>query len=129
MKSLLTPLAVASVALGLTACGGDETSSGPPAVTIKAGQPVHVKGTDYKFEPANIVLDGGGGTKFEFQNDGALAHNLRIEQDGADIGGTPTFQGGDTKTATVPLQTGNYELICTVGDHASRGMTGKLTVK
>jgi plastocyanin len=75
------------------------------------------------------VLEGGGQAKIEFQNDGSLAHNLRVEENGADIGGTPTFQGGETKTATVQLRTGDYTFICTVGDHANRGMTGKITVK
>jgi plastocyanin len=130
MRTLLTSLAVASATLGLTACGGgDDTKSGTPLVTVKSGQPVHIKGSEYKFQPGNIVVEGGGGTKFEFENTGALAHNLRVTQNGSDIGGTPTFQGGQTKTATVSLQPGDYEFVCTVGDHESRGMIGKLTVK
>ena len=130
MRTLLTSLAVASVALGLTACGGGGNGGGDtPTVTVKPGQPVHVKGSEYKFQPADIVLEGGGARKFEFENTGSLAHNLRIMENGAEVGGTPTFQGGETKSATVSLQHGEYELVCTVGDHASLGMTAKLTVK
>ena len=45
------------------------------------------------------------------------------------MGGTPTFSGGQTRTGTVLVEPGEYELVCTVGDHADLGMTGKLTVK
>jgi plastocyanin len=130
MRTLLTSLAVCCTTLGLAACGGeDETNSGTGTVTFKAGTPVHIKGSEYKFQPGNIVIQGGGATKFEFQNDGSLAHNLRVEREGSDIGGTPTFQGGETKAATVQLQPGEYTLVCTVGDHANLGMQAKLTVK
>jgi plastocyanin len=50
--------------------------------------------------------------------------------DGAtDIGGTPTFAGGEPRTGTVQVEPGEYELLCTVGDHAALGMKGKLTVR
>lgn len=131
MRTLLTALVLALSAVGVVACGDDdEGGGGGPAVTFQKGQPVRVKGLEYKFEPGNVVVEGGGGaTRLEFENGGALAHNLRLEQSGSDIGGSPTFQGGETKTSTVDLKPGEYELICTVGDHASMGMTGKLTVK
>ena len=131
MRTLLTALALASAALGLAACGDDdEGGGGGPAVTFQKGKPVHVKGLEYKFEPGNVVSEGGGGpTTIEFENGGSLAHNVRILDGGEDIGGSPTFQGGETKSATVDLKPGEYELICTVGDHGDLGMKGKLTVK
>jgi plastocyanin len=67
--------------------------------------------------------------QLEFENAGSLAHNLRLVKDGQEVGGSPTFQGGETKSATVDLQPGTYEMLCTVGDHAQLGMKGKLTVK
>ena len=130
MRTLLTSLTVGSVALALTACGGSDNKNGDtPTLTVKTGQPVHVKASEYKLRPADIVVEGGGATKFELENGGSLAHNLRVMQEGSDIGGTPTFQGGETKSASVALQTGTYELVCTVGNHASLGMTAQLTVK
>ena len=131
MRTLLTALALAPAALGLAACGGDGDGGGGGApTTFRKGQPVVVKGSEYKFQPGNVVVEGGGGpTKVEFENDGSLAHNLRITKNGSDVGGSPTFQGGETKTATVDLAPGEYELLCTVGDHASLGMRAKLTVK
>jgi plastocyanin len=131
MKTLLTALALASATVGLAACGGDDNGGGGgAAVTFKKGQPVHVKGQEYKFDPSNTVIEGGGGpTQIEFENAGSLAHNLRVEKGGAEVGGTPTFQGGETKTANVDLQPGEYTIVCSVGDHAQLGMKGTLTVK
>jgi plastocyanin len=131
MRTLTTGLAVALAAIALVACGGDDDGGGGgPAVTFQKGQPVKVKGHEYGFDPGNVTVAGGGGpTTIEFENGGSLAHNLRLEKDGQDVGGSPTFQAGETKSATVNLQPGEYTMICTVGDHASLGMKGKLTVK
>jgi plastocyanin len=131
MRTLLTALVLAPAALGLAACGGDDDGGGGgPAVMFKKGQTVHVTGQEYKFDPGNIVVEGGGGpTAFEFENAGSLAHNLRVEKDSNELGGSPTFQGGETKAFSADLQPGEYTIICTVGDHAQLGMKGKLTVK
>jgi plastocyanin len=130
MRTLFTALALAPLTLGLVACGGgDKKGSGGPTVTVPKGQPVHVKGHEYGFDPATVVVQGAGPTKIEFENTGSLAHNLRLRRDGQEVGGSPTFQGGETKSATVDLQPGEYEMVCTVGDHAQLGMKGKLTVK
>ena len=131
MRTLLTALAIAPLSLGLIACGGDdEKGGGGPAVTFQKGRPVVIKGLEYKFEPGNVVVEGGGGpTEISFENGGALAHNVRIFSSGDDIGGSPTFAGGEKRSSTVDLKPGEYELICTVGDHESQGMTGKLTVR
>ena len=131
MRTLLTALALAPAALGLAACGGDDDGGGGgPAVTFKKGQPVLVKGHEYKFDPGNVVIEGGGGpVTIEFENAGSLAHNLRIERGSDELGGSPTFQGGETKSFSADLAPGEYTMICTVGDHAQLGMKGKLTVK
>jgi plastocyanin len=130
MRTLLTALALIPAALGLAACGSDDKGGGGgPAVTFKKGQPVHVKGQEYKFDPGNIVIEGGGPTTVEFENSGSLAHNLEIQKNSAKVASSPTFQGGETKSFTADLQPGEYTILCTVGDHAQLGMKGKLTVK
>jgi plastocyanin len=75
------------------------------------------------------VLTGGGKLTVDLKNDGSLAHNLRVLDGATDIGGTPTFSGGQTRPGTLSVEPGQYKLECTVGDHAALGMTGKLTVK
>jgi uncharacterized cupredoxin-like copper-binding protein len=36
--------------------------------------------------------------------------------------------GGDPRSGELDLEPGEYELVCTVGDHADLGMTGKLSI-
>ncbi len=130
MRRLLTTLLIASATALIAGCGGDDDGGSGKAATFTAGQPVKVIAKDYSFDPGDITVEGGGGkVTIELKNDGALAHNLIVEQDGNEIGGTPTFQGGETKSGDVDLQPGDYEFICSVGDHADRGMKGKLVVK
>jgi plastocyanin len=128
---MLTPLLIASLALPIAGCGGDDDGgSSGPAKTFAKGQPVVVVGDEYSFDPGNITVEGGGGpTTIELKNEGSLAHNVELKRDGDIVGGTPTFQGGETKSGEVNLEPGEYEMLCTVGDHASRGMKGTLTVE
>jgi plastocyanin len=109
-------------------CGGDDDERGR-TVTTTPGATLAVVGDEYSFDPETIVVTGGGRLTFALANDGVLAHNLRVYDGGSDVGGTPTFTGGKTRSGTVSLAPGDYELVCTVGNHADLGMTGKLTVR
>ncbi len=122
----LVPLISLFAALA-AGCGGDDEPGG--TVTVDSGKTVAVVADEYSFDPETIVLEGGGELTVELDNEGALAHNLRVFDGGTDVGGTPTFVGGDPRPGTVNLDPGEYELVCTVGDHAELGMTGKLEVK
>jgi plastocyanin len=72
---------------------------------------------------------GRGELRVELENRGVLAHNLRVFDGGDDVGGTDTFTGGKTRGADLSLEPGEYELVCTVGNHADLGMTGKLRIR
>ena len=109
-------------------CGDDEDTPGR-TVTVKSGKEVAVVAKEYSFDPETIVLTGGGKLTVELDNQGTLAHNLRVFDGGTDIGGTPTFAGGEPRTGTVDVEPGEYEILCTVGDHADLGMKGKLEVR
>lgn len=126
MRRLL-PLTVLLL-LGAGGCGGDDDKPGR-TVTVESGAALAVVADEYSFDPETVVLTGGGRVTFELENAGALAHNLRVFDGDDEVGGTPTFTGGKTRGGTVDLEPGDYELVCTVGDHADLGMTGKLTVK
>jgi plastocyanin len=121
-------LSLTAVLLLAAGCGGDDDEPGR-TVTAKAGEAIAVAADEYSFDPETIVLTGGGELTIELDNQGTLAHNLRVFDGGSDIGGTPTFVGGDARSGTVEVKPGEYELVCTVGDHADLGMTGKLKVK
>ena len=116
------------LALIAAGCGGDDDEPGR-TVTVGSGETITVVGDEYSFDPETIVLTGGGKLTIALDNQGSLAHNLRVFDGASDVGGTPTFAGGDPRSGTVDLEPGDYEMVCTVGDHADLGMTGKLQVK
>jgi plastocyanin len=124
-------LAIALCAWLLTGCGGDEDEgqSGRTA-TVAAGQQLRVVAREYSFDPKNVVVLGGRTRlRVSLDNKGSLAHNLKLVQGDQEVGGTPTFPGGRARSGTVELGPGSYEMICTVGNHAKLGMTGRLEVR
>jgi plastocyanin len=124
-------LATALCTCLLAGCGGDDDGKkGGRTETVAAGKAVRVVAREYSFDPANVVIKGGGGhVKLTLANKGSLAHNLKVEQGDRELGGTPTFQSGRSESATVSLEPGSYTMICTVGNHAELGMRGKLGVE
>jgi nitrite reductase (NO-forming) len=128
MRRALTLLAVG--AFGLAGCGDDSGGGSGKTVTVPAGKPVQVEASEFQFSPSHIVVKGGGGAvEIDLKNAGSSGHDLRVEQDGKDLGGTPVFAGGGTRTATVNLKPGSYEFICSVPGHEAQGMKGTLEVK
>ncbi len=109
-------------------CGGGDESPGR-TVTVRSGKTLTVVADEYRFDPNTIVLTGGGKLTVQLNNQGTLAHNLRVMDGESDIGGTPTFAGGGPRSGVVNLKPGAYEFVCTVGDHADLGMKGKLEVR
>ena len=119
-------LTLAALALLLGGCGGNDVPGG--TVTAPANGSVRVTGREYSFDPSTIVVRGVGTVRLTLDNEGSLAHNLKVEKDGRVIGGTPAFPAGESRSAAVRLARGTYEYLCTVGDHAELGMKGTLTV-
>jgi plastocyanin len=120
---------VACAAL-LPGCGDDdEGDSERPSANVPAGGELRVTGDEYSFEPARVTVEGPGRLRVTLRNGGALAHNLRLFRQGRQAGGTPTFQGGQTRSGTAVVERGEYEMVCTVGNHADLGMVGKLEVR
>ena len=126
MRRLAVPCALLLAAAG---CGGGD--KGGPTRTAKAdaGGTLTVSAREYSFDPNRIEVSGAGELRIVLRNQGDLAHDIHLERDGRDVGGTPPFPGGQTKSVRLRLQPGTYKLLCTVGDHAELGMTGKLEVK
>jgi plastocyanin len=111
-------------------CGGEEEQpSGPPA-TVAASQLVEIVAGDYFFDPSAVVVEGGGGSlELALDNQGAVAHNLTLFEGEEEVGATPTFAGGEERSATVELGPGVYRMVCTVADHEELGMVGELEVR
>lgn len=118
--------------LVVAGCGGGDDDEPGRTQTFGVGAGIRVVGDEYSFDPETAVVPTAGGQaelEITLVNEGALAHNLRVFKDGRELGGTPTFQGGRTRSGTVTLAPGTYEMICTVGNHEELGMTGTLEVR
>ncbi len=124
--------------VGLAGCGGgDKGNKGSggqnkDTVTVGHNQPIAFGADEYSFEPKHVVVNSGTTAptvvRFVLRNNGSLAHDLHVERQGQDLGGTPIFGPGATKAGQATLSPGTYEFLCTVGDHADLGMKGTLTV-
>ena len=140
-RILAAALATSLVLLGAGCGGGDDnksaTTSAPtttqPAETGGAAKTETVSLDEYSFSPSNVTIKQGG--TIDATNDGAIGHNLTIEQ-GPDpkkktkkLAGTSTFLPNKSEKLTVNLKPGKYAMVCTVAGHRELGMTGTITVK
>ena len=98
-------------------------------MTVKPNSTLRVTAREYSFDPGRVTVSGAGPLTIRLENAGSLAHNLKILRGEEDLGGTPTFPGGETRSGRVNLEHGRYEMVCTVGDHAELGMRGTLEVR
>ena len=132
-RSLLLPPLCAALLAGCGGGGGEDEESRPPA-TLRPGQTLRVVGDEYSFDPSRVVVRGASAgratpLRIRLANEGALAHNLRVLRGDRELGGTPTFPGGEARSGTVRLAPGKYRMVCTVGDHGELGMVGRLEVR
>ena len=133
--------------LGLTllaACGGAKSSGPTPTPALPQGGVLTIRTAEWRFEPSSIVLHQGEQVRIEFQNEGQVLHNFKI--DGLDAGvveSTSTgplsaaegeaFVGADAgKGGTLvftPKEKGAFTFLCTVPRHRQLGMKGTLVVE
>lgn len=132
-----TPPGLLVALVAFSGCGGDDKGKGDggqkkDTVSVGHNQPIAFGADEYAFEPKNVVVNSGttapSVVRFVLRNNGSLAHDLHVEKDGQDLGGTPIFAPGKTQSGQATLAPGTYQFICTVGDHAQLGMMGTLTV-
>ncbi|HMJ97114.1 MAG TPA: hypothetical protein VK486_14765 [Thermoleophilaceae bacterium] len=120
-------LVLALCPLLVLGCGGDDEPG--RTVTAPANAKLRVVAGEYSFDPSTIVLEGAGTLTVTLENDGSLAHNLKVLRGDEQIGGTPTLPAGRSGSAGIELERGSYRIICSVGDHEQLGMTGTLRVR
>jgi plastocyanin len=113
----------------VAACGDDDGEAGRTETFPAEEGRVRVVGREYRFDPSTVVIAGGPAQiNVALENRGSLAHNLKLFRDGREIGGTPSFPGGETRSGWIKLQLGSYRMVCTVGNHEDLGMVGTLDV-
>lgn len=80
-----------------------------------------------EYEEESLETKSGKVT-IDFNNPSAIGHDVAIEKDGEEIGGTEVTSEGEEST-TVELEPGDYVFFCTVPGHREAGMEGPLTVR
>jgi plastocyanin len=107
---------------GATAGGKKTPISGPGGTLQLAASPTAIAydKKDLSSAPGEVTID--------FTNPSALEHDVAIEQDGKEIGGSELIAEGKT-SVTTDLGPGTYTFYCTVPGHREAGMEGVLTVK
>ena len=140
---LLLLLICAVAALGVASCGGDDDGGGTDtAATTEttdtttteegggAANAIEVSadpGGDLAYEQDSLT-GAVGETRIDFTNEASIPHDVRIERDGEEIGGTEVITN-DTAEATVTLEAGEYTFFCSVPGHRQAGMEGPLNVE
>ncbi|HYH62531.1 MAG TPA: plastocyanin/azurin family copper-binding protein [Solirubrobacterales bacterium] len=140
-KKLSIALAITAIApFGLVACGGDdEESSDDSATTTEEATTDSSSGGgstltftaaedgSLAFEEQSAETEAGSVT-VELDNPSSTPHDVRIEGPDGDVGGTEQVTG-DTTSASVELESGDYTFYCSVSGHREAGMEGDLTVE
>lgn len=75
----LMTASIAVAALGLAACGDDNTTAG----TASAPRTVEIEMRDIAFSPDEVDVQAGETIRFVFQNKGAVTHNAFIGDEAA----------------------------------------------
>ncbi len=155
MKKLTTILAaLALLAFGLAACGGDDDSSDTNATTEAATTATTEDTTEADTgttsadaggsgETVSFEADPGGALAYtedevsakagddtiEFNNPASIPHDVVIEDDGGDEIARTEVVTGTTTSTDATLEKGSYTFYCSVAGHRQAGMEGTLTVK
>ena len=117
--------AVALAVVALAGCGSeDEESEAPSGAPLKT---VQISETEYRLQPARVILAKAGIYTFHAVNNGTTEHALEIE--GNDLESeTEELAPGESADLKVTLEKGTYEIYCPVSDHKERGMKGAVAV-
>ncbi len=135
---------IAAVAVALLSACGSGASGPPPTPVAPVDGVITVRAVEWGYEPEALVLQRGEQVRIVLDNDGAILHNLKIDElDGELIESVSTgplsgddgqlFVGADQGqqgTLTfVPLEAGEFAFYCTLERHRQLGMEGTLIVE
>jgi nitrite reductase (NO-forming) len=111
-----------TIAVGVTGARGDDSPT--PTATAAAATTAQVTLTEFKIEPATVVVAKGG--VLHVQNDGTVVHNLAVTTPSLK---TPDIAPGASAELDVSsLSPGTYEIVCLIPGHAAAGMQATLQI-
>ncbi|WP_370324214.1 plastocyanin/azurin family copper-binding protein [Euzebya sp.] len=132
--------ALATTLLLLTGCGGEPASDTPSSdstsdvgaasgggVTVAAGDIYYADGDSRSDEGEVTFTADAGEVEVTLENDGALEHNVVVEEAGDEL--VVSAAAGETSTGTVDLDGGTYTIYCDIAGHREAGMVATLTVE
>lgn len=137
-------LAVAGLAVTVTACGGTVQSApeapGPNGIQSTTGQPAGGAGTQVpqevaivthdsmRFEPATLTVEAGRPVRLTVRNQGQAVHDLSLTK-GVARSVKVVVKGGQSAATTFTVaRPGTYQFTCSQFGHAMSGMRGTITV-
>ena len=87
-----------------------------------------IEASEYKFTPSQITVKKGETVKITLKNTGKMTHDWVVEKlGGASI--DPTLPQGTNSITITPSQKGTFTTYCSINNHRSLGMVGKLIVQ
>ncbi len=89
----------------------------------EGGESVPFVAVDIAYEEAPEQVPAGALT-FALDNQGAIEHNVVIEELGDQV--VVTALGGESATGNVTLEPGSYTYYCSIAGHRAAGMEGSL---
>ncbi|RBY80588.1 hypothetical protein DQ238_08390 [Geodermatophilus sp. TF02-6] len=114
-----TPSASPSVTPSESPGSASPTQTEDRTVTATEGE-MYVELSEDTLSPGSYTI--------EVVNEGNVAHDLVVEQDGEDVAGTDRIAPGGSATLTVTLEEGEYVFYCSIGNHRAMGMETTVTV-
>jgi len=135
-KRLSAVVGLLLVAALLAACGGggsqqsstsSSSSSSSSSASTQSVQRIEISGVELAFNPSSITVKRGQPVEIVFKNDGALVHDLLIDEFKVQSG--KVQPGQSTTIRFTPNQAGQFVIYCAEPGHQAGGMAGTLVVE
>lgn len=96
-------------------------------VTVRSGRVLQIAVTEYRVIPQSVRVSAGLLT-IVVHNEGRLAHNLSVTENGQLVGETNPVLPGETAYLPIDLSPGSYVMASTLFSDQALGAYGTLTV-